>query len=93
MGCVTDSVDSFAILGQFNRLMKELLGQGVYRHTFRPWEIEILIEIEEWNVLGSRRAAMLRRYQKAVQRHLESGARMPLRFSEFLQSAGSKPRS
>jgi len=77
--------NSDAVLAQFNRLLRELLGGGLHRHTFRPWEIEILLDIESWNLKGPKRGTILRRYQKAVQRMMEQGARMPLRFAEYMQ--------
>jgi hypothetical protein len=78
--------NSEAVLAQFNRLLRELLGGGLHRHTFRPWEIEILLDIESWSVKGPKRGTILRRYQKAVQRMMEQGARMPLRFAEYLET-------
>jgi hypothetical protein len=32
----------------------------------------------------------LRRYQKAVQRHMEKGARLPLKLSEYLEAVKAK---
>lgn len=85
--------NSDAVLAQFNRLLRELLGGGLHRHTFRPWEIEILLDIESCNLKGPRRGTILRRYQKAVQRMMERGARMPLRFAEYIETvqAGGAP--
>jgi hypothetical protein len=87
--------NSDAVLAQFNRLLRELLGEGLHRHTFRPWEIEILLDIESCNLKDPQRGTILRRYQKAVQRMMEKGARMPLRFAAFmegLQPAGAPGR-
>jgi len=85
--------NSDAVLAQFNRLLRELLGEGLHRHTFRPWEIEILLDIESCDLKGPQRGAILRRYQKAVQRLMEQGARMPLRFAAFMETvqAGGTP--
>jgi len=82
-----------AILAQFNRLLRELLGEGLHRHTFRPWEIEILLDIESCDLKGPQRGTILRRYQRAVQRMMEQGARMPLRFAAFMETvqAGGAP--
>jgi hypothetical protein len=77
--------NSETVLAQFNRLLRELLGGGLHRHTFRPWEIEILLDIESCDLKGPKRGTILRRYQKAVQRMMEQGARMPLRFAEYMQ--------
>jgi hypothetical protein len=74
-----------AVLAQFNRLLRELLGGSLHRHTFRPWEIEILLDIESCDLKGPKRGTILRRYQKTVHRLMEEGARLPLRFAEYMQ--------
>ena len=84
--------DSEAILAQFNRLMQELLRGNMARNTFRPWEVELLLDIEACNLRDSTRREILRRYQKAVQRHMEKGARLPLKLSEYLDGTKSKTR-
>ena len=38
--------DSDTVLAQFNRLIGELLRGSLNRNTFRPWEIEILLDLE-----------------------------------------------
>ena len=82
--------DSDAVLAQFNRLIQELLRGNMHRNTFRPWEIELLLDIESCNLRDSSRREMLRRYQRAVQRHMEKGARQPLKMSEYLESVKAK---
>jgi hypothetical protein len=82
--------DSDAVLAQFNRLMQELLRGNMHRNTFRPWEIELLLDIESCNLRESSKRESLRRYQKAVQRHMEKGARLPLKLSEYLEAVKSK---
>jgi hypothetical protein len=82
--------DSEAILAQFNRLMQELLRGNMQRNTFRPWEVELLLDIEACNLRDSARRESLRRYQRAVQRHMEKGARLPLKMSEYLESVKAK---
>src|SRR5882762_11398426 len=78
--------DSDAILAQFNRLIQELLRGNMHRNTFRPWEIELLLDIESCTLREASKRDMLRRYQKAVQRHMEKGARLPLKLSEYLEA-------
>jgi hypothetical protein len=78
--------DSEAVLAQFNRLIQELLRGSLNRNTFRSWEIEILLDIESCDLSGCNKRDLLRRYQKAVQRHMEKGARLPFRLSEYLES-------
>ena len=82
--------DSDAILAQFNRLIQELLRGNMHRNTFRPWEIEILLDIENCSLRDGNRRDILKRYQKAVQRHMEKGARLPLKLSEYLDSVKAK---
>jgi len=82
--------DSDTVLAQFNRLIAELLRGNLQRNTFRPWEIQVLLDIEACNLRDSARRETLRRYQKAVQRHMEKGARVPLKLSEYLEAVKAK---
>src|SRR5215475_12220042 len=82
--------DSDAVLAQFNRLIQELLRGSMNRNTFRPWEVELLLDIEACNLRDSSRRETLRRYQRAVQRHMEKGARLPLKLSEYLENVKAK---
>ena len=76
--------DSEAVLNRFNKLMQELLGGNTHRNTFRPWEIEILLDLEACNLRDTLKRETLRRYQKAVQRSMERGSPGPLKMSEYL---------
>ena len=82
--------DSETVLAQFNRLMQELLRGSMARNTFRQWEIDILLDIETCDLKESNKREVLRRYQKAVQRHMDRGARLPLKLSEYLESQKAK---
>jgi hypothetical protein len=82
--------DSDAVLAQFNRLIQELLRGNMHRNTFRPWEIELLLDIESCSLREAHKRDTLRRYQKAVQRHMEKGARKPLKLSEYLAGVKAK---
>ena len=82
--------DSEAVLAQFNRLIQELLRGNMHRNTFRPWEIELLLDIEACNLRETNKRDTLRRYQKAVQRQMEKGAPLPLKLSEYLDALKSK---
>jgi hypothetical protein len=77
--------DSEAVLARFNKLVQELLRGAITRNTFRPWEVDILLDIEGCNLREGGRREILRRYQKAVQRAMEKGAPEPLKLSEYLQ--------
>jgi hypothetical protein len=83
-----DEVSPEETLAQFNRLIRELVRGQINRNTFRPWEVELLLDVENCNLRDSSRETTLRRYQKAVQRQLERGADKPMKLSEFL---GRKP--
>ena len=78
--------DSDTVLAQFNRLIGELLRGTVNRNTFRPWEIDVLLDIEMCNLRDSNKRETLRRFQKANQRYMEKGARVPLRLSDYLEA-------
>src|SRR5829696_2520404 len=82
--------DDDAVLAQFNRLIQEVLRGNMHRNTFRPWEVELLLDIEACNLRDASRRETLRRYQRAVQRHMEKGARLPLKLSEYLESVKAK---
>ena len=82
--------DSETVLAQFNRLIQELLRGNMHRNTFRPWEIEVLLDIETCNLRETNKRDTLRRYQKAVQRHMDKGARLPMKLSEYLEILKAK---
>ena len=82
--------DSDAVLAQFNRLIQELLRGNMQRNTFRPWEIALLLDIEGCSLREANKKDTLRRYQKAVQRHMEKGERLPLKLSEYLENVRQK---
>ena len=82
--------DSDAILAQFNRLIQEVLRGNMHRTTFRPWEVEILLDIESCGLRDAARRETLRRYQRAVQRQMEKGGGSPLKLSEYLESVKAK---
>jgi hypothetical protein len=78
--------DGDTILAQFNRLMQELLRGEMRRNTFREWEIQLLLDVEECDLRDANRREMLKRYQKAVQRHMERGGDRPFKLSEYIES-------
>jgi hypothetical protein len=82
--------DADAVLAQFNRLIQEVLRGNMHRTTFRPWEVEILLDIEGCGLRDAARRETLRRYQRAVQRQMEKGGGSPLKLSEYLDSVRAK---
>lgn len=83
-------LDSDTILTQFNRLMNELLRGNLVRNTFRPWEIELLLDIETCKLRDGQKRETLRRYQRAVQRQMDKGARNPMKLSDYLAANRAK---
>ena len=83
-------LDAEAILAQFNRLMNELLLGKLVRNTFRPWEIEVLLDIQMCDLRDGQKRETLRRYQRAVQRQMEKGSRDPMKLSDYLAANKAK---
>ena len=79
-----ETQDPEVVLNRFNKLLQELVRGTMTRNTFQPWEIEILLDIEMCNLRETVKRETLRRYQKAVQRSMEKGARTPMKLSEYL---------
>jgi len=73
------------MLNRFNRLMNEILRGAIVRTTFQPWEVELLLDMECCQLDPRRRQEILRQYQRAVERQLETGPGPPMKLSEFLQ--------
>jgi hypothetical protein len=82
---MSDTSERDAILAQFNLLMAELLEGEMRRGNFRPWEIDILLDIVSCNPCRSLKRRVLREYQNAVEAELKKGASLPLKFSEYLE--------
>ena len=73
------------MLNRFNRLIGELLRGAMSRNTFQPWEVEILLDLDTCEIPEKRRPDVLRQYQKAVTRQLESTAGPPMTLSRYLE--------
>ena len=70
-------------LNRFKRLIGELILGETTRNTFEAWEIDLLLDFEDCQ-LPLRRVEILRQYQRAVERQLESGPGPPMKLSHFL---------
>lgn len=79
-----DLVELELMLNRFRRLIGELMRGVVRRNTFEPWEIELLLDIQNCALDPRRRSDTLRAYQKAVERQLEAGPGPPMKLSEYL---------
>jgi hypothetical protein len=75
---------------QFNRLINELIKGTIARNTFQAWEIELMLDIQACDFGDTPQKEMLKRYQKAVQRAYDKGAKMPMRLSEYISSLRSR---
>jgi hypothetical protein len=71
-------------LNRFRRLIGELLRGEMNRNSFAPWEIDLLLDFETCQLPSRRRLEILRQYQKAVERQMESGPGPPIKLSHFL---------
>ena len=85
--------DPEVMLAQFNRLMNELLRGTMTRNCFRPWEVDLLLDIESCELRKSGRRDTLRRYQKAVQRHFDRGGESLFKLSEYLEAERQRRES
>ena len=82
--------DPEVVVAQVTRLINELLRGTMNRNCFRSWEIELLLDLESCNFGPTARRDLLRRYQKAVQRHFDRGGTQLLKLSEFLEAQRSR---
>ena len=80
------NIDADSLRHQFNRLIQDILRGSLVRNTFRPWEIELLLDFETCEIKDGQKRETMRRYQRAVQRQMEKGAKVPMKLSEYLES-------
>ena len=73
------------MLNRFNRLLGELMRGTIVRNSFEPWEVDILLDIENCQLERRRRLEILRQYQRAVTRQMETGPGPPMKLSRFLE--------
>ena len=77
--------DQELLASGLRRLMQEILRGTTRRTVFHPWEIDLLLDLENCAIPPRRRPALLRQYLKMALRRLESGPGPPLKVSEYLQ--------
>lgn len=83
---VVDELTQLELMfNRFRRLLNDIIRGATARNTFEPWEIAILLDLEQCPVMPRRRLDTLRRYEKAVARQMETGPGPPMKLSEFLQ--------
>lgn len=71
-------------LNRFKRLLGELVRGEMNRNSFEAWEVGLLLDCETCQLPPRRRTEILRQYQNAVERQMESGAGPPMKLSRFL---------
>jgi hypothetical protein len=79
-----DLIDLELMLNRFNRLIGEVMRGVLARNTFQPWEVEILMDLENCPLDRRRRLDILRQYQRAVERQMQTGPGPPMKLSESL---------
>jgi hypothetical protein len=72
------------MLNRFRRLIADLQRGAISRNDFQPWEVEILLDISNCELDRRRRGDILRQYQRAVEKQMETGPGPPMKLSEFL---------
>jgi hypothetical protein len=72
-------------LNRFNKLMAEVMRGSITRNSFRPWEFEILMDMDHCQFDGRRRLEILRQYQRAVGKQMLQGPGPPMKLSQFLE--------
>jgi hypothetical protein len=80
-----DLIQLELMLNRFRRLVGELVRGTLARNCFQPWEVSILLDMETCPLQSRQRVEILRQYQRAVERQLETGPGPPMKLSEFLQ--------
>jgi len=80
-----DLIQLEVMLNRFNRLMSEIFRGAIARNAFQPWEVDILLDLEHCQLEPRRRLEILRQYQKAVERQMETGPGPPMKLSEYLE--------
>ena len=83
-------MDSELTLNRFNRLIGEVTRGALARNSFQPWEVEILMDLENCFLPRRRRMDILRQYQKAVERQMALGPGPPMKLSEFLSDRANR---
>jgi hypothetical protein len=74
------------MLNRFRRLLNEIIRGTVGRNAFEPWEVAILLDLANCQLMPRRRLEILRQYEKAVERQMQSGPGPPMKLSEYLQN-------
>lgn len=69
---------------EFSRLLAELLAGRTGRQCFRAWEMNLMLELQQWCGGHRHRRLMLQRYGQAVKREFRDGRGRMLPVAEYL---------
>lgn len=73
------------MFNRFQRLLNDIIRGTTARNAFEPWEVEILLDLANCQLMPRRRLEILRQYERAVARQMEAGPGPPMKLSEYLQ--------
>ena len=76
-------------LASFSQLVQELITGSVRRHTFTPFELELLLDLQRSRLRKSSRPEALRRYLRAVHQQFAEQSSL-LRLATFLERENEK---
>jgi hypothetical protein len=85
-----DIVELELMRNRFLKLMSDLRRGMMGRNTFAPWEVALLIDLETCQMEPKRRRQLLRQYERAVERQMDTGPGPPMKLSEYLQSRSTR---
>ena len=71
-------------LNRFRRLIGELTRGHTTRNSFAAWEMDILMDFDACELPSRRRLEIIRQYQRAVERQMQTGLGPPMKLSQFL---------
>ncbi|HUA59695.1 MAG TPA: hypothetical protein VML19_13130 [Verrucomicrobiae bacterium] len=80
-----DIVELELMRHRFERLMSDLKRGMRGRNSFQAWEVDLILDLESCQLEKKRRKQLLRQYERAVQRQMDSGPGPPMKLSEYLQ--------
>jgi hypothetical protein len=81
------------VLEQFNRLVKDLLAGTLHRNSFRRWEVDLMVDLDDCGMREAKKKQLLRRYHRALNKHFERGAETHFSLSEYLATHGRQDRT
>jgi hypothetical protein len=85
-----DLIELELMLNRFKRLLAEFMRGNMTRNCFHSWEIDLLIDFMQCEVNRRRRTEILKQYERAVERQLQSGSGPPMKLSAFLEQRAKR---